>query len=121
MATGDVIGFMHSDDLFASDTILEKVAEIFKNHDTGSLYGGSSHCLQKWTPIKCFAIGNQVNLQLTAQKGMDASSHLLCKKENLRTSMVFLILISRIAADYDTMLRFLENIASQHITCLKLW
>ena len=28
-ATGDVIGLMHSDDLFASDTVLSTVAEAF--------------------------------------------------------------------------------------------
>ena len=38
-ATGDVIGLMHSDDFFASDTVLEKVARVFEEHDVDAVYG----------------------------------------------------------------------------------
>lgn len=31
LATGDVIGLLHSDDLFADENVLEKVAEVFKS------------------------------------------------------------------------------------------
>jgi len=38
-ATGDVIGLMHSDDLFASDTVLSTVAEAFADQDIDGVYG----------------------------------------------------------------------------------
>lgn len=39
MATGDVIGFMHSDDLFANNQIISKVAAVFLEKDVDSVYG----------------------------------------------------------------------------------
>lgn len=39
MASGDVIGFLHSDDLYAGNTVLEKIAGSFKSNNTDSLYG----------------------------------------------------------------------------------
>lgn len=39
-ATGDVIGFLHSDDVFASNTTLEVIAEAFiKNPQVNAIYG----------------------------------------------------------------------------------
>jgi glycosyltransferase len=38
MASGDIIGFLHSDDFYAGNTVLEKVAGSFKDNDTDSLY-----------------------------------------------------------------------------------
>ncbi len=38
-ATGDIIGLMHSDDFFASDTVLELVARAFKERDVDAVYG----------------------------------------------------------------------------------
>ncbi len=39
MATGDIIGILHSDDLFYSDRILEKVADIFVRTGCDAVYG----------------------------------------------------------------------------------
>jgi glycosyltransferase len=107
MATGDVIGFMHSDDLFASDTIIEKVAEIFKNHDTDSLYGDlqyvykndTNKVLRYWKSGK-FTIGR-------LRRGwMPPHPTFYVKKKIYDLHGVFNTDF-RIAADYDTMLRFL--------------
>jgi len=38
MATGDVIGLINSDDFFASETVLEQVAEAFKNPEIEACY-----------------------------------------------------------------------------------
>ncbi|WP_374264540.1 glycosyltransferase family 2 protein [Zoogloea sp.] len=38
-ATGDVIGFLHADDLFADDTVLEKVAAAFEDPSVCAVYG----------------------------------------------------------------------------------
>jgi glycosyltransferase involved in cell wall biosynthesis len=38
-ATGDVVGFMHSDDFYADDCVLECVAEAFADPDVDGVYG----------------------------------------------------------------------------------
>lgn len=38
-ATGDVIGLMHSDDVFASPSVLELVARAFNDRDVDAVYG----------------------------------------------------------------------------------
>ncbi len=107
MATGDVIGFMHSDDLFASDTILEKVAEIFKNHDTDSLYGDlqyvykndTNKVLRYWKSGK-FTIGR-------LRRGWMPPHPTFYVKKKIYDQHGVFNTDFRIAADYDTMLRFL--------------
>lgn len=44
MATGDVIGFLHSDDVFHSADSIEKIAETFANTDTDVVYGDLQYC-----------------------------------------------------------------------------
>ena len=39
LATGDIIGFLHSDDFYLHDRILEMVAEKFKQKDCDGVYG----------------------------------------------------------------------------------
>ena len=39
LATGDVVGFMHSDDLFYDQHTLYKVATAFSNHNIDAVYG----------------------------------------------------------------------------------
>lgn len=55
--TGDVIGLMHSDDYFASDAVLEKVAAAFQQSDIDGVYGDldyvsasdTSRIIRRWT------------------------------------------------------------------------
>ena len=39
LATGDVVGFLHSDDFFADSEVLSKVAGLFEKEVTDSVYG----------------------------------------------------------------------------------
>lgn len=34
LATGDIVGILHSDDIFASNTVVAEIAELFKNNST---------------------------------------------------------------------------------------
>lgn len=38
-STGDIVGFLHSDDQFASSRVLERVAEAFDNDSIDAVYG----------------------------------------------------------------------------------
>ena len=39
MATGDIIGILNSDDIFASDRVIGNIVQCFKNENTDSVYG----------------------------------------------------------------------------------
>jgi len=39
MATGDVVGFLHSDDIYASADTVKLIAEAFRRFDTDAVYG----------------------------------------------------------------------------------
>jgi glycosyltransferase len=39
LATGNIIGLMHSDDMFYSENILPKIADVFKKNDVDIIYG----------------------------------------------------------------------------------
>ena len=39
LATGDIIGFLHSDDVFGSKTIISEIISIFENNDADGVYG----------------------------------------------------------------------------------
>ena len=39
LATGDVVGFLHSDDLFEDEYVVEKIVNAFKTMHIDSIYG----------------------------------------------------------------------------------
>ena len=39
LASGDIIGFIHSDDIFKSNTVLSDIVSIFENNDVDGVYG----------------------------------------------------------------------------------
>ena len=43
IATGDIIGILNSDDIFAEDSILSDVADAFLKHDIDAVYGNLSY------------------------------------------------------------------------------
>jgi len=106
-ARGDVIGFLHADDLFADEMVLSKIARAFSDHNCGAVYGDlvyvskdeSDKVIRYWQsgaysadklkhgwmpPHPTFYVRRSVYEQ---HGGFDISF--------------------RIAADYDCMLRFL--------------
>lgn len=49
LATGDVIGFLHADDLFASDDVLSRVAKAFEDTSVCAVYGDLEYVSQEDT------------------------------------------------------------------------
>jgi len=39
LATGDVVGFLHADDIYATDEVIEQVAKMFEEKDIDCLWG----------------------------------------------------------------------------------
>lgn len=107
MATGDVIGFMHSDDLFASDNILAKVAEIFKTNDVDSVYGDLQYVYKNDTNrVLRYWKSGRFSLRRLKMGWMPPHPTFYVKKKVYDNYGLFNTDF-RIAADYDTMLRFL--------------
>ena len=42
VSTGDIIGFLHSDDIYAKNNIIQRVASFFSDPDVGFVYGDAS-------------------------------------------------------------------------------
>lgn len=49
MATGDVVGFLHADDLYASDDALTKIAKLFEDPTVCAVYGDLEYVNQRET------------------------------------------------------------------------
>ncbi len=51
LATGDVVGFLHADDLYASDDVLSKIAQVFEDQTVCAVYGDLEYVSQQDTSI----------------------------------------------------------------------
>jgi len=105
--TGDIIVFLHADDIFAENTIIEKAANLFLEKQPDSIYGNLQYVAKENTGkiIRYWKSGDFSFSKL--RKGwMPPHPTFFVKKEiydkfgNFDTSF-------KIAADYDIILRFL--------------
>jgi len=107
MATGDVIGFMHSDDLFASNDIIAKAADIFEKNDVDSIYGDLQYVYKNDTnKVLRYWKSGVFSIRRLKMGWMPPHPTFYVKKKVYDTYGVFNTDF-RIAADYDTMIRFL--------------
>jgi len=107
MATGDVVGFLHADDLFAADTVLTTVARHLERQNVDSCYGDL-----------LYVDKNDINKTIRYWKSSPFDSALL-KKGWMPPHPTFFVkrrayekygmfdTSFSIAADYELMLRFL--------------
>ncbi|MFK7880690.1 glycosyltransferase family 2 protein [Roseobacter sp.] len=106
-ATGDVIGLMHSDDVFANDTVVQQVAETFEDPQVDCVYGDLQYVaahdvdrvIRHWTsgPYKRDLLRHG---WMPPHPTFYIRSAMLERLGNYDTSF-------QIAADYDAMLRWL--------------
>ncbi len=109
LATGDIIGFLHSDDFFESETVIERIAAQFQLTDCDGVYGDLRYVNAEDTKKIVRYWKSETFHQRLLKKGwMPAHPTLFLKKEvyqkhgNFDTSF-------KIAADYDFMLRILKD------------
>ena len=107
-ATGDVIGFVHSDDFLADSSILNTIANIFETKNVDGVYGNLhyvnfdnvNHVVRNWKS-QPFKKG------LLSKGWMPAHPTLFLKSEIYRKHGSF-SLDYRIAADYEFILRIFK-------------
>lgn len=106
-ATGEVIGLMHSDDVFAHAHVLEKVAAAFRNPEVDGVYGDlqyvavsdSQRLIRHWR-------SGEYTPSLLKRGWMPPHPTLYLRREVFDRYGLYDTSF-RIAADYDAMLRYL--------------
>ncbi len=108
-ATGDVIGFVHSDDFLASKEILSKIAKIFQEEKVDGVYGDLQYVNKEDTSTVIRYWKSEIFKPELLKKGwMPAHPTLFLKKEIYEKYGLF-NLDYNIAADYDLMLRIFSD------------
>lgn len=106
-ATGDVIGFLHSDDLFASPHIVQNIVDCFQQSNVDAVYGDLEYVDKTDTSkiVRLWRSGVYGRKQL-ANGWMPPHPTFYMKRE-LYSKFGFFDLNFKIAADYDSILRYL--------------
>jgi glycosyltransferase involved in cell wall biosynthesis len=109
LATGDVIGFLHSDDKFGSSKILSEVVNEFDKSKIDGVYGNLNY-ISKTTPSRIIRNWQSQHFDIKfLKKGwMPAHPTFFLKKEVYDKHGLFDLKFT-ISADYDFMLRVLKD------------
>jgi len=106
-ASGDVIGLMHSDDVFANPDVIHKIADVFEDPDVDGVYG-DLHYVSDATPsriIRHWQSGAYTPDRL--KRGWMPPHPTLYLRRGVFDKWGLYDTSYRIAADYDAMLRYL--------------
>jgi len=108
-ATGDVIGFVHSDDFLASRDVLSQIANIFQEEKVDGVYGDLQYVNKEDTSkVIRYWKSEAFKPELLEKGWMPAHPTLFLKKEVYEKHDLF-NLNYNIAADYDLMLRIFSD------------
>ena len=107
LATGDVICFLHSDDLYSDNTIIEQVAKAFINSNVDSVYGDLTYVNKNdSSKVVRFWKSGGFTLKKLQYGWMPPHPTFFVKRSSYQQYGLFDTSF-KIAADYDLMLRFL--------------
>lgn len=106
-ATGDVIGLMHSDDYFADDEVLARVATAFSDTNVDGVYGDLDYVATTDTSrvIRSWKSGEMTRAKL--KRGWMPPHPTLYLRRSVFERLGDYDTSYQIAADYDAMLRWL--------------
>jgi glycosyltransferase len=109
LATGDVIGFLHADDQYASDRVLERIAENITKHNVDSCYGDLEY-VHRYNSEKVVRFWKSAPYKdnLMTSGWMPPHPTFFAKKE-IYDKFGYFDTNFKIAADYELMLRFIEK------------
>lgn len=107
LSTGDVVGFLHADDVFADTSVLSRIADAFADDAVGAVYGDLVYVRAGDTErvVRHWSAGNFSRAKLGW--GWMPPHPTFYVRRSLYSELGGFDLRYRIAADYDTMLRFL--------------
>jgi glycosyltransferase len=117
LATGEVVGFLHSDDLFADGKVLSRIAEAFGRHEVQSVYGDLVYVAKEdASRVVRYWKSGPFERQKLHKGWMPPHPTFYVRREVYERHGAFDTSF-RIAADYDSILRFLgrEKISTRYI------
>ena len=106
MATGDIIGFLNSDDIYADDLVLERIANVFELKNTDSLYSDLEYFDNNANNVVRVWNAGLVKRKRFLYGWMPPHPTFFCKKHVYERFGTF-DLAFRQSADYELMLRLL--------------
>ena len=108
-SNGDVVGFLHSDDAFASADVLSHVARAFDDPDVGAVYGDLEYVRQDDVSkvVRHWRSGAFVVENL--RRGWMPPHPTFYVRREIYEKFGLFDISFRIAADYDSMLRILGS------------
>ena len=109
LATSDIIGFLHSDDVFASKSVLEVIQKTFEETNTDILYGDLVYVDKKnQEKVLRYWRSQPFRQSLLSRGWMPPHPTVFMKKEIYEKQGTFDVSFS-ISADYDFLLRVLKD------------
>jgi len=108
MASGDVVGLLHADDVFAASDIIQSVAEVFQTYNPDSCYGDLIYVNKNNTnkTIRLWKAGKYQEKKLN--NGWMPPHPTFYLKRSLYEKYGGFNLDYKISSDYDLLLRFLN-------------
>jgi len=106
-ATGDVIGFLHSDDLLAYDDAIADIAETFQKSGCDAVYGDLEYVSQLDTTKRVRLWKSGPFSRTKMQLGWMPPHPSFYMKRSCYMEMGHFSLDYRISADYDSLLRYI--------------
>ncbi|MFT5705904.1 MAG: glycosyltransferase [Oceanospirillaceae bacterium] len=106
-ATGDIVGFLHSDDLFAYSDAVNDIVKQFQNTQSDAVYGDLQYVSKDDTDhvIRLWKSGDYQRSNL--KRGWMPPHPTFYMKRELYEKFGLFDLNFKIAADYDSLLRYL--------------
>lgn len=109
LATGDIIGLLHADDIYTSETVLEKVVDVFTKYDVDSCYGDLVY-VDKYNTDKVIRYWKSLEYKHGSFKfGWHPPHPTFFVKKEIYEKYGFFKTDFKIASDYELMLRLLEK------------
>lgn len=107
LASGDIVGILHSDDVYADNLVIEKVVEVFNNNDVDSVYGDLEY-VDRVDKAKVIRYWKSVPYKegLFERGWMPAHPSFFVKRSIYEKYGLFDTNF-KIAADYEAMVRFI--------------
>lgn len=117
LASGDVIGFLHSDDFYAHDRVVKRVVDVFEKEDVDSCYGDLQYVYKNHTDRVVRHWRSSMYHQGKFKHGWMPPHPTFFVKREIYKKYGSFNTDFRIAADYELVLRFLERhrISTYHI------
>jgi len=106
MATGDVIGILNADDIYAHVHVVQQVAAVFEDSSIACCYGDLVYVSEDLTQEVRYWKSSACNQSLFARAWIPPHPTFFVRKEEYERCGVF-DLQYKLAADYELMLRFL--------------